>query len=109
MTIRNPQNPASMTNGKIVTEHARHSERQSEIAAAMINDGFGHLRPSDMRDDPDVHPLARENLALMDRCRALGIEADMRYGPGLIILEHLVTSQGKRYRRIKSETKGAKQ
>lgn len=109
MAVRDPQNPASMTNGKIVAEHARHSERQYEIATAMISDGSGHLRPSDMRADPDVHPLARENLALMDRCRALGIEADMRYGPGLIILEHLVTNQGKSYRRIKPETKGAKQ
>ena len=88
-----------MTNAEIVKEHASNMEWQSDIARRMIDDGFGSLTPSKMREDPDCHPLAREALGSMDRCRALGIEADMRYGPGLIVIDHLVISQGKRYRR----------
>lgn len=95
------QDPATMTNNQIVKEYERHQNLQSKIAKAMIASGYGHLRPSDMRANPDVHPLARENLASMDRCRQLGIEADMRYGPGLIVMHHLTHSQGKAYRRIK--------
>ncbi len=89
------------TNGQIVRAYEKAQARQSIINSKMITDGFGHLRPSDMRADPGVHPLAREMLSLFDDCRALGIEADLRYGPGLIVIEHLVTAQGAGYRRIK--------
>ena len=101
MFSKKVRDPATMTNAQIVKEHARHMERQSEVATRMIDDGFGSLRPSDMRKDPDCHPLARETLASFDRCRALGIEANMRYGPGLVGVRDLVVSQGKGYRRVR--------
>lgn len=95
------RDPSGMTNAQILGEHERCVARQGVIGQQMIDDGFGNLRPSDMRADPDVHPLAAEDLELMDRCRALHIEAEYRYGPGLVVMSHLVHAQGKSYRRIK--------
>lgn len=93
--------PATMTNAQIVKHYTRCQERDVAIARQMIADGFGNLRPSDMRTNPDVHPLARESLSLMARCAELSHEANQRYGPGLIVIEHLL-SQGKTYRRVSS-------
>ena len=98
--------PSVMLNKQIVAAYQKAAGRQSEINQTMIDDGFGSLKFSTMRDDPEVHPLAREYLALTDECYLLGREADLRYGPGLIVIEHLVTAQGPGYRRIKGGNNG---
>lgn len=92
------QEPATMTNAAIVAEYNRLMNRQLEIGDEMIKDGFGHLTPSMMRKNPNIHPLAAEHNSLCDRCMSLGIEADLRYGPGLFSVQGLL-SQGKTYRR----------
>lgn len=96
----------TMSNKQLVGAYQKASKRQSEINQKMIDDGFGSLKFSTMRDDPEVHPLAREYVALTDECYLLGREADLRYGPGLIVIEHLITAQGPGYRRIKGEDHG---
>ncbi len=93
--------PSAMSNKQLVAAYKKAEGRQTEINQKMINEGFCSLKFSAMRADPEVHPLAREYLALTDECAALGYEADLRYGPGLIIIEHLVVAQGAGYRRIK--------
>lgn len=95
------KDPATMTNAQIVRESHKMADRSSTIAKTMIADGLGHIRPSDMRDNPNIHPLAREELAMMDRQRQLGIEASMRYGHGYVYIGQLL-HQGKSYRRIKA-------
>ena len=92
---------AEMSNREIVAEYRRRTQRQTGICDEMIADGAGHLTPSMMRDNPNVHPLAREDNMLRDRLRLLGVEADLRYGPGLFGIESLL-SQGGSYRRSKS-------
>ncbi len=96
---------ASLSNKQLVAAYKKSEGRQSKINQKMIDDGFGSLKFSMMRADPEVHPLAREYLALTDECAALGREADLRYGPGLIVIAHLVTAQGPGYIRIKGEGK----
>lgn len=93
--------PGTMYNRELVKAYSRAQTRQSEINQEMINDGFGRLKLSEMRINPDVHPLAREFMALIDECYRLGLEADLRYGPGLILIEHLLDALGPNYRRIK--------
>ena len=97
---------STMSNAQLVKAYRKAETRQVDITMAMIADGCARLRPSGMRADPDVHPLAREYLALVEECCILGIEADLRYGPGLIVLDHLVTAHGARYRRIKDAGNG---
>ncbi len=93
--------PGTMTNTQLVGEHARLMKRQSAIGDHLIADGHGRLRPSDMRENPDVHPLVPEMLALFDRWADLHIEARLRYGPGPLPLDSLVAAQGGSYRRVK--------
>ncbi len=92
---------AVFTNHGLAVAHRRIQTRQSKIAEEMIAGGFGHLRPSDMRKNPDAHPLAREALELFDEARAIRVEADLRYGPCLPDIGHLVIAQGGGYRRVK--------
>lgn len=92
------RDPATMTNAQIVAEYERIEKRQSEICQQMINDGSGNVRPSDMRANPDIHPLAREVLANFDRNSSLFIEAGMRYGPDLVSIKWLADCK-KSYRR----------
>ena len=91
----------TMTNTQMVREHERLMTRQSAIGDQLIADGHGRLRPSDMRENPDVHELVPEMLALFDRCSSLHIEARLRYGPGPLPLDSLVSAQGGSYRRVK--------
>lgn len=93
--------PATMSNREIVAEYDRTTLRKSKIVDELIEDGFHDLRPSDMRANPDVHPLAREDLELSDRRFELRAEADKRYGPGLMLMDQLVAGQGGSYRRVK--------
>lgn len=94
--------PATMTNAQIAREHERCIQRQGEISNAMVEAGLGHIRPSDERADPSIHPLVPEDLALMDRCRELRVEAELRYGPGLIHTGQIAEVRGaKGYRRVR--------
>lgn len=96
--------PATMTNVQIARESDRILEREGEISKTLIEAGLGHIRPSDERADPDIHPIVPLHLALMDRQRALRIEAELRYGPGLITTSQLAMVKGSRgYRRVRPE------
>ncbi len=91
--------PATMTNASIVKTYEANMARQYEINTALIEAGLGCMTGFDIRENPEAHPLIPEYLGLMDKARALSIEADLRYGPGLIGIENLVYVQGGRYRR----------
>lgn len=93
---------AEMSNREIVAEYRQKAKRQTAICDEMIADGAGHLTPSMMRADPNVHPLAHEDNMLRDRLQLLLVEAGLRHGPGLFSVESLVASQGGSYRRSKS-------
>lgn len=95
--------PATMTNGAIGKEYSENCRQQSEINKKLIDDGYGSLRFSDMRKNPEVHPDVREYLALTDRAYLLGAEGDLRYGPGLFTMDQLIDAQGGRYRRKPKE------
>ena len=91
----------TMSNRELVDEYTKFLVRQKEIILDMVLDGQGRLKPSDMRSDKDVHPLASEFVTLTDEVRSIWDEADARYGPGLITLEHLVIAMGPHYRRVR--------
>lgn len=96
------KDPGTMTNSQIVKEHNRCLDRELVIARQMVKDGFGHVRPSDMRENPDIHEDARETLALLDRRAALKSEAKYRYGPDLRFVDDLLRSGKKGYRRVEA-------
>lgn len=89
MTKISGEDPTSMTNGMIVKEYEEIGSRESRINDELIKDGFGWVRPSDMRKLPSMHELIPDMLALADRKAALWREATHRYGPGLISISHL--------------------
>ncbi len=91
----------TMSNRELVDLYTKVSVRQSEISNALIKDGQGRLRLSDMRSDTEIHPLASEYVTLTDEVRNIWDEAGIRYGPGLITLENLVIAMGPRYKRVK--------
>lgn len=95
------KDPAGMSNREILAEYHRMAIRKTRIMDELIKDGFGELKPSEMRANPDVHPLASEDLELSNRRFELRAEADRRYGRGLILMDALVTSQGGSHRRMK--------
>ncbi len=93
----------TMSNQELTEVYKKISARQSEVANIMIADGQGRLRLSDMRSDAEVHPLAAEFVTLSDEARGIWHEAEARYGPGLIMVDHLTTALGPNYKRIKEK------
>ncbi len=91
----------TMTNAQIVKAYERNGKRQTDLNDQFIKDGLGRMRLSEMRARPEMHRDIPEFLGLMDEAWALGIEAELRYGPGLIDVPQLVVAQGMRYRRKK--------
>jgi len=96
----------TMSNQELVEAYKKISARQSEITNIMIADGQGRLRLSDMRSDAEVHSLAAEFVMLTDEIGGIWNEAEARYGPGLIMIDHLTTALGPHYKRIREKVNG---
>lgn len=94
----------TMSNRELVDAYTKASARRCEIADTMNKDGQGRLRLLDMRSNEEVHPLANEFVTLIDELRNIWDEAEVRYGLGLITLEHLVIAVGPHYKRMKDTT-----
>ena len=100
MSKKRMQEPATMTNGTILKEYERLLRRQSEIGDVLIAAGLGHTRPSDVRENPDLHPICPEYMEVLDRLYALRHEATRRTGHSSLAMSFL-GSQSKRYRRLR--------
>lgn len=96
----------TMTNREIIEAYKKASTQKSDISKVMIADGQGRLRLSDMRASVDVHPLASEYVALTEEVTCIWVEASVRYGPGLLMMDHLTSVQGPNYKRIKEKDNG---
>ncbi len=83
------KDPKSMSNSEIKNEYNKLREKSSKHADEMIKAGFGNIRPSDMRANPNKHPLFKKGLEIMDRMGDLRSEAEARYGPGLSSVDQL--------------------
>ena len=89
-----------MTNGALVREYDKLSERSHDITCKFCDDGLGHMSMQDIRDKPDCHPLAPEDIAITDRMYALRSEGKARYGPVRVFSMNMLLAMGPR-RRVK--------
>ena len=94
----------TMSNRELVDEYTKILVRRGEIINTMVTEGQGLLRLSDMRSNKDLHPMASEFVNLTDEVRNIWAEAEVRYGPGLVTLEHLVIAMGPHYKRMREGT-----
>ena len=78
-----------MTNKQLVKLYQRLRTADLKLTRVMIDEGFGHLRGSDMRADPTCHRLAPESNRLRSEMDVLDSEARRRYGPGFIYVGQL--------------------
>ncbi len=77
------------TDARIVKRHETLSIRVSRVVDALIEAGFGDLKPNDMRKDTN-NPLFRKYLKLVDEMSDLRSEAQLRYGPGFMNMRQLI-------------------
>lgn len=85
----------TLTNTQLVRKHERLVKRMNKLTDKFINAGLGHLRPTDMRERPDCK-LSRQYIKLLDQCANIRIEAESRYGPGLMYVGQLLNVRRKR-------------
>lgn len=78
----NLRDPAKMTNSEINKERDRLSKVSSQINSDFIQQGRGHETPNETVKKSD--PLSQRYIAVSNRHHELRVEAEKRYGPGLI-------------------------
>lgn len=76
---RNPKSPSEMSAGEINKNLDRLDAKLSALNNRMIEEGWGHYRPSEF---PASHSLTAEYKSLHEQRDAYARERDRRYGPG---------------------------
>lgn len=76
------RDPSTLTNGAINAEVTRLDKASSDVNAAMIEAGYGNLRPSDIYADPKLlHvPVIGWHRKITDRLQKLHYEKEQRMG-----------------------------
>lgn len=77
-----------LTKGQLVSRFELLQKRMSKLTDEFIESNLGHLRPSDMRLRPECK-LSCKYVKLLDEAQTLRIEAELRYGPGLLTVSQL--------------------
>lgn len=77
------KDPRDMTNAEIQRTYNKLQSEGSRITQKFIDEGRGHERPSDYAHKTDT--LSRRANENSDKLRALFIEVELRYGPGMSI------------------------
>lgn len=77
------KDPATMTAAEINKERDKLAKASSEMTDKFIEMGRGHWRFTDQVDAAKKgDELSKQNVAISQRQRELGIEIELRYGPG---------------------------
>lgn len=85
----------SLSNAELVRRYEKLGAKASRLGNRLIKAGYGSLKPSEMRALIDKVPFLAEYLPIYEylknsdeRCE-LRIEAENRYGPGLLNVSQL--------------------
>lgn len=75
----------------LVTRYRAVYVQLSKLSDLLVDMGYGDLKPSDMRALKEPPKTVVKYLRLIDEAAGLRLEAEFRYGPGLIRVEQLVS------------------
>ena len=78
-----------MTNKQLVNKYNALHRKASKLTDKMIEQGFGHVTPIEMRGMANKPAIVQTYLDTVDAAITLRYEAERRYGPGLHTVDML--------------------
>ena len=78
-----------MTDKQLVNKYRALDRKISKMVDKLINSGYGTEQPSTLRKMENKPKIVQDYLALIDQSVNLRMEAERRYGPGLIVVDQL--------------------
>lgn len=89
---------------ELIKQHESNSKKMSKLVDHFINNGMGHLKPTDMHAMKDKPKEVQQYLAHLDQNADIRNEGERRYGPGFHSI-HQLKEQARKTKTIKkSET-----
>ena len=79
----------ALTNKKLVRHYDSLNKKASKLCDWFVANGFGGVRPSEMRIRRSEHPKFGEYLDILAEMRDLKDEAKRRYGPDFVYVGQL--------------------
>lgn len=79
-----------LTDKSLVKRHEALELRISKLVSTLCDNGFGHLKHSELRQLANPPKFVTKYIQLVDESVSLRMEAELRYGPGLITVRQLI-------------------